>query len=144
METLIYIALFGILMSGAVVTTYELLEGGDRNQSSFSIQEEGTFLNRKINWALTGASAVTVTGVNTLTITRPDLGLQSPLVIVGNGTTITITRGASVAVQLNSDAFTITNVVSSLQPANQGRPPSITTSFLVKDKPFIFRKYLRQ
>ena len=144
-ETMVYIALFAILMSGAIAATYELLEGGDRNEASVSIQEEGTFLDRKINWALTGASATLVSGGgSTLTITRPDLGAQSPLVITGASGALTIKRGASAPVQLNSETYAVTSVVFTITPASGGRPPSITVSFLVQNKPFVFRTYLRQ
>jgi hypothetical protein len=149
METLIYIGLFSILMSGAVVATYNLLEGGNRNIASVGVQEEGTFLNRKINWALAGASAASVFGGTTLTITRPDLGAQSPLVITGNGATMTIARGAGgLAIELNSDRFAVSAPSSgptfSIQPASGGRPASVTASFVIQGKPFIFRTYLRQ
>jgi type II secretory pathway pseudopilin PulG len=51
-EVVLYIGLFGILVGGVIIAAYQLLEGGDRNQVNILIQEEGTFLNRKINWAL--------------------------------------------------------------------------------------------
>lgn len=149
METLIYIALFSILMSGAMIAAYNLLEGGGRNKLAIGTQEEGTFIDRKINWALTGASTVSASADGTtLTITRPDLGAQSPLVILGNGTTMTIARGASAAVGLNSDRFAITNPASGkifvIQPGSGGKPPAVTISFQIQGKPFIFRTYVRQ
>ena len=148
-ETLIYIALFSILMSGAIVGSYNLLEGGRRNSIAIGIQEEGAFLIRKINWALTNASAVSASSGGTrLTITRPDVGSQSPLVLVGNGTTLTLKRGASAPVELNSDRYAVTGPASgtlfSVRPAASGRPPSVTVSFEIQGRPFIFRTYLRQ
>ncbi len=146
METMIYIALFGLLMSGAIVGAYNLFEGSGRNITAVRIQEEGTFLNRKINWALSGATIASVSGGgNTLTVTRPDLGAQSPLVISGaTANAVTIARGIGAAVQLNSDRFPINNVQFSYQASANGRPPSIYVSFLVQDKQFNFRTYLRQ
>jgi prepilin-type N-terminal cleavage/methylation domain-containing protein len=145
METMIYIALFGIIMTGAVVGTYNLIEGGNHNINSTRIQEEGTFLNRKINWALSGATAATISGGgSTLTVTRPDLGAQSPLVISGTGNIITIARGTGAAVELNSDRFSISNVAFAYTAAVNGRPPSVSVNFKVADKPFDFRSYLRQ
>lgn len=147
METIIYIALFGILMSGAVIGAYNLFEGSDHNITATRIQEEGTFLNRKINWALSGATNASVSGGGSiLTITRPDLGAQSPLVISGTATvkTMTIARGVGTAVQLNSDRFPINNVEFTYQASVNGRPPSVSVNFLVQDKSFSFRDYLRQ
>lgn len=145
METMIYIALFGIIMSGALVGTYNLLEGGKRNIDTAKIEEEGTFLNRKLNWALTGATNATVTGGgSTINITRPDLGSQSPIVIKQSGTNMTITRGTGVEVELNNDRFHISGTNFVYTPASGGRPPSISATFKVEEKTFNFRNYLRQ
>lgn len=143
MEVIIYMGLFSILMSGAVVASYQLIDSGSRNQTFVTAQEEGTFLNRKINWALTGATAVT-SGVGTLTITRPDLGAQSPLVIVANGSTMTLSRGGSAPVVLNAAAFVIGSPSFVVTPATGGRPTLVSVSFLVGKTPFTFNSYLRQ
>jgi prepilin-type N-terminal cleavage/methylation domain-containing protein len=145
METMVYIALFALLMSGAVVGAYNLLEGSNRNVAATGIQEEGVFLNRKINWALTGASNATVSpSGDTITITRTDLAAQSPLVISGVNGKMTIARGIGTPMQLNSDRYTVSDVVFSYTASVNGRPPSVSVSFLIEDKPFNFRTYLRE
>ncbi len=145
METMVYIALFGILMSGAITSAWSLLEGGANNKNAMAVQEEGTFLSRKINWALTGATDVDVTGGGKiLTVTRPDLSADSPLVIGVSGSILTITRGSSVAVSLNGDFFKITDVQFTNTPETGGVPSSIEAKFSVNSTPFIFKTYLRQ
>ena len=145
METIIYIALFSLLMSGAVIGAYNLLEGSDRNIVATSIQEEGTFLNRKINWALSGATGVTVSGGGqSITITRPDLGLESPLVISGEGSNATISRGTAGPVLLNRERYPVSSLKFVYAASINGRPASVAVSFLIKDKLFNFRKYMRQ
>jgi prepilin-type N-terminal cleavage/methylation domain-containing protein len=145
METMIYIALFGIIMSGAVVGTYNLLEGGDRNVASAGVQEEGTFLIRKISWALSGGTAVSISGGGSiLTINTIAPGVTSPLVISGVGSNMTIARGGGASIVLNSDRFKISNVLFTYIASINGRPPSVSGSFLVGDKSFTFRDYLRQ
>lgn len=149
METIMYIALFSILMTGAVVAAYNLVEGASRNNAAIEVEEEGTFLDRKINWALTGATAVSASSDGTaLTITRPDLGSQSPLVITSDGTMMSLKRGIRAAVELNNDRFTVTSPTSgnifSVEPAVNGRPPSVTVSFEIEGMPFFFRTYVRQ
>jgi prepilin-type N-terminal cleavage/methylation domain-containing protein len=147
-ETMIYIALFGLIMSGAVVTAYQLLEGGRRNQAAISIQEEGTFLTRKINWALVGASEVNVIATTTLIITRPGLALytpsQSPLTITASGTIMTLARGTVAPIPLHGDAFAVTNLEFSIEPATGGRPTSTIAHFFVNEKPFTLKTYLRR
>ncbi len=39
-EVVIYIGLFGILMTGGIVATYQLLQGGAHNETAINIQEE--------------------------------------------------------------------------------------------------------
>lgn len=144
LETMIYISLFGLLMSGALVSVFSLIDGGNRNKSAIAIQEEGTFLNRKINWALTGATGVTAIGSTGISIDRPDLGAGSPVAISSGASGITIKRGGSSALLLNSDSFIPTNVVFIVVPAASSRPTSVSVSFLIKDRPFVFKTYLRQ
>lgn len=144
-ETLLYIALFGILMSGMVVAAYQLVSSGSHNQMSALIQEEGTFLSRKINWALTGASAVSVSnGGSTLTITRPDLGVQSPLVISDGGGVMTLMRSGSAQMTLNSVSLQVTGLLFTVTPAAFGRPTEVDVNFMVNNVPFIFKTYVHQ
>lgn len=138
-----YIGLFSILMGGTVVAAYQLMGSGTRTQNAVQTQEEGTFLNRKINWALTGASAVSASGA-TLTVTRPDLGAQSPLVISGGSGVMTLMRGGSSATTLNNTSLQVTNISFTVTPAAYGRPTEVDSSFSVGTMPFTFKTYLRQ
>jgi prepilin-type N-terminal cleavage/methylation domain-containing protein len=145
LETIIYIALFGIIMSGAVVTTYQLLESGRHNQIAIFTQEEGMFLSRKITWALTGATEVSVNAAkNVLIITRPDLSSESPLVLEATTSTMTLKRTGGTASILSGDRFLIADVVFTKTPALGEVPVSIETKFSVNGKLFIFKTYLRQ
>ena len=143
-EVIIYIGLFGILMSGIVIATYQLLDSGERNNKSVSIQEEGTFLNRKINWALSNATEVSVDGNGALVITRPDLGAASPIVVAGAATHLNMTRGSNAAAALNAVAMSVTGVTFTVDPAASGRPAAVTSAFSILGTPFVFQKYLRE
>ncbi len=57
-EAVVYLALFGILMGGAIVAAYNAFEGMSRGQAHAMLEEEGNFLMGKINWALAGAQSV--------------------------------------------------------------------------------------
>lgn len=144
-ETIIYVAIFSVIISGAIVGAYNLIEGSRRNTNIAQVEEEGTFLIRKINWALTGATNVSVTnGGATINITRPDLGAQSPLVIKQTGTNMTITRGTDAEVELNNNRFHISGTNFVYTAPVSGRPASISTTFKIEEKTFNFRNYLRQ
>jgi prepilin-type N-terminal cleavage/methylation domain-containing protein len=55
-ETVVYLALFGIMFSGAITAAYGILESGGRNNTRAMLQEEGEFMLAKINWAVSNAS----------------------------------------------------------------------------------------
>ena len=94
-ETIIYLALFAVLMTGALVAAYNLKEGGERMQTRAMLQEEGTFLLGKIEWSMLGASSIDEPGANaagtTLCVTKSD------------GTTVILDRmGMSVRIDTGS------------------------------------------
>jgi type II secretory pathway pseudopilin PulG len=91
-ETLVYIALFGILVGGFVVSAYNLFESNDRNQTKAMLQQEKEFVIGKINWALGSAKTVTVSTPDSLTVTNYDnstivLGLIDDAFAVGGAST---------------------------------------------------------
>lgn len=143
-EVLIYIALFGLLMSGAVVSAYQLLQSGENQATNFAAQQEGTFINRKLAWALAPATAVASSGGNTLTITRPDLGSQSPLVVDGTGERITLKRGTGAAQPLSTEGLALANVVFSTTPPANGLPEAVHVSYTLGGKDFTYAMYLRR
>ena len=142
-EVLIYIALFGLLMSGAVVSAYQLLQSGENQEISFAAQQEGTFINRKLAWALAPATAVSASGGNILTITRPDLGSQSPIVVDGSGDRITLKRGSGAALPLSTEGLALSNVVFSTNPPANGLPEAVHVSYTLGGKDFTYAMYLR-
>lgn len=125
-ETVIYLALFGIIMGGVGVVAYAVIEGAGRGQSRIVMQEEAGFLLGKINWALSGASNATVTPT-TLTVSKYNFNFN-PLVFTASGTKLSLKEGAGgTATNLNSDAVNA-NVVFANIPALNGRPQGVTAS----------------
>lgn len=110
-EAIVYLALFSILMSGALVSVYTLLGSSARNQTKATVQEEGSFLIGKIDWALTGAKVINSPAVNTsgntLIVSRYDASL-SPVVITVSGGTMSIAVGANPSHVLNNSNMPIT------------------------------------
>ncbi len=66
-EAVVYFALLGLIMTGALLTTYTMLESAGKTSGSNTVEEEGNFVVRKIDWALNGSSA-------TAAITAPAVG----------------------------------------------------------------------
>ncbi len=59
-EVVIYIALFSILMGSAFIVAYQLIQSSGNLSTKNTIQEEGNFVIRKLDWALSGADPTTV------------------------------------------------------------------------------------
>ena len=57
-ETIVYLALFSIMMGGAIVALFNLFESSGRELTHIMLQEEGNFIIAKINWAISGAQSV--------------------------------------------------------------------------------------
>ena len=60
-EALIYLALFALIIGGAMVAVYQIIESTNKTNGKVVIQEDVDFLLHKINWALNGATSVSVT-----------------------------------------------------------------------------------
>src|SRR6185503_6336526 len=103
-ETIVYLALFSILMTGIISSVYLLFENGDRNQTKAMLQEEKEYLLGKINWAMSGMQIVVTPGAGlsgtSLNIVKYD---GSPVTIGLSGTNMTFTTTGPAAVLNNSN-----------------------------------------
>ncbi len=148
-ETVIYIALLGILLTGALVASADLIESAGKSNAHATVQDEGSFASRKLEWALTGLTAApAISGsscAQTLTLTKT--GAQNnPIVFQYNSAT----KAIEMKEGLNGpNAVTTSNVsVSCLSftniPATGSGPSGISASFTINGVVFGVTKYLRQ
>ncbi len=68
-ETIIYIAIFSILISGLLNASYVLLSNLDRHDAQIAALAEGNFIRDKIDWLLAGASTVYAPSLNATSTT---------------------------------------------------------------------------
>ena len=145
-ETVIYLGLFTIIMGGFIVSAFYIFDSGNKTASLIAVQEEGTFLNRKLSWAIGSAIDADTIGADTLVLTRPDLPAdENPLTISFNAAegALMLERGSKGEEALNSAALEVSDVVFTVTNA-PGRPEYVGVSFEVEDKPFRLDIYLRQ
>ena len=86
-ETVIYLALFAVVIVGLMISGYGLIENVGRNQSESMLQEEATFLVAKIDWALAGAKSVSTPAAHS---SGKTLGIKKY-----DGTDVTISRSGT-------------------------------------------------
>ena len=122
-ETLVYLALFAVLVGGFVVSAYALFESNNRNAAKAMLEQEKGFVIGKINWALGGAQTVSVPNQQTLTVTKYD------------GTVVTVGFSGN-AVTVGGSPITNSNVVMSklvfIRTAPGGtNPESVEAGFTI-------------
>jgi Tfp pilus assembly protein PilE len=128
-ETLVYLALFAIMIGGIVSAAYLLFETNDRNQTKAMLQEEKNFVVSKINWALNGVNPA-------LSITPAANTSAATLVVTKyNGTTVTINPSGSTVTfngtALNNSNVTISKLVFIHTYAGGTNPESIEAGFTI-------------
>ncbi len=149
-ETLVYIGLFSILMVGALIGAFELAQSGPHNETAVALQEEGTFILRKLNWAFTGATSTTYSN-GTLTVWRlpgesfPDT--DNPLAFSVASGTLFLARSVYAPVALTGAAFTVSAFTATTTATY---PVEADVSFVLSSlganaqtAPFTYRTYLR-
>jgi prepilin-type N-terminal cleavage/methylation domain-containing protein len=149
-ETIIYIALFSIVITGGMVATYQIMQGTDAAANKIIIQEEANFLLRKIDWAMTGANTISTTSSPpSLTITK-----TGPTVLKFDFSSpagsIRLSKGGGSPSILNSSNIIISNL--SFNPVNIGSLHGINTVFTLTTnlngrnatQTFSTTKYLRK
>jgi len=117
-ETLLYLALFAIVIGGGMIAAYNIIEATSSNTNHVILQEEANFLLRKIDWALTGAKTVNPSGTN-LTITKYD---GTSVAFSYNSTTKTLQLNST---PLNSSNISLTGLT--FTPTSPGT--GVTTRF---------------
>ena len=134
-ETIIYLALFSVIIGGGMVGVYQIVDSNNKNLAATAMEQEANFLLRKINWALTGATDAIAPNSQTLNITK---GGNSYLFDF-NDKYLRL-DGA----ELNNDTAPVESLSFVSAPADGAKPASITAKFTIKGHLFETTKHLRQ
>ena len=117
-EVVIYLALFSMIMSGAIVSVYSIIESSGRNQTKAMVQEEGGFLLGKIDWTLTDVKINYPSGIaeinsptldsteNTLSLIKYEAGMPVNIIINISNDKMTLERSGNLY-PLNNDNVSV-------------------------------------
>ena len=149
-EVIIYITLFALLMGSAFIIAYQLIQGSGDVGTKNTVQEEGNFVLRKINWALTGVQTITTPSSGTthnLKLTKYD-GTKVEICI--NSSEVRIHEGTfGSCADADYLPLTTENVVVSdldfefIAPVSPG-PAGIKATARINGLDFIIAKYQRK
>jgi prepilin-type N-terminal cleavage/methylation domain-containing protein len=149
-ETIVYIALMGMLMTGALLCAYDLIQSSQKTGGKTAVQEEGTFVVRKLEWALADMSTAPTTGgsgcTQTISIAKTGYPLN-PIEFRRNTTnnTIEMREGGAGAYS----AITTSNVSASCFKASAiasvgSAPPGVVVTTTIAGLDFVNTKYVRK
>jgi len=151
-EVIIYIALFALLIGGAFIAAYQLIDVSGKLSAKTSTQEEGNFVNRKIDWALTGVQSITAPSIGTpnsgiLTVTKYG-GNQVDIRLTGTKIEIKESAGPNVFLPITTDNIVIKASSLNFQYLPTNGPAGVAATFIVVkdgvDFPFSVTKYIRK
>ena len=137
-ETIVYVALLGFMMSGAVITAYQVAQSSFVVSEKNTSQEEGGFVLRKLEHAFIGAADVWDSG-GSLVIDPYPVGPGDYVTLSVSGDTVFIKRGAGGAVELTTD-----NITAEFDfTVHAGPPKGVTATTTIDGVDFVITKYVR-
>jgi hypothetical protein len=109
-ETLIYLALFTIIMTGLIASAFMVIQNADKTSAKVGAGEEINFVLKKFDWVLTGADS------STLSISGGKLSFENPSL---SGDEISIERdGAFLVLGVDGGADKITTESAKVEDLN--------------------------
>ena len=136
-ETVVYVALLSILLSGAIVAAFSLSDGAAKNTETLQTKEEIAFIEDKIGWALMNATSITTTAtsIRIQKMTGDDfVSSDNPITLYEDDAMLLLKRGSAAPVPLNPDGFPVTAFHSSIKTTNSGKQVSV--AFEMRDQSF--------
>lgn len=132
LETIIYCALFSVLMTGALITTYALLSSSVSIAEKTNAIAESTFINQKLSWAVSGTKDIIKIDEKTVHIIRPDLGKNSPLIFYFYNEQLYLSRNTSTPQLISGNSYKVKNETIEVDE------DEIKITYTINKIPFIF------
>ncbi len=153
-ETIIYIALFSLLVGTVFITAYEIITSSRSLSTRTEVQNEGNFVIRKINWVLTGVEIINTPSTSkakNLRVVKYDgtkihICLEENKIKIHEGTYGNCSD--SNYINLNTDNVSVSDLEFEFIPAVGTGPSGIKSTIIItengKDFNFSITKYLRK
>lgn len=141
-EVVIYLALFSLLMTGILQTVYIVFETTTVSEDKIFVLADGNFLNQKLTWLFTGATAVDVISTSSVSILRPDLGSSSLLTLSSSGGAWYLQRGTSSPQTLINDHIFVSDTIITVTPETSGKASVLLISYKLANTPFTYKTLL--
>ncbi len=149
-ETIVYMALLGLIMTGVLLSAFDLIASTQSSAGKTTAQEEGAFAERKLEWALADMSAAPITGgsgcAQTLSVNKTGYE-KNPVEFRRNALNNTIEireggNGSYIALTTNNVSATCLTFTSI--PAAGNAPPGVTAATTLNGFEFVNTHYVRK
>ncbi|MDO8443052.1 MAG: hypothetical protein Q7S81_02225 [bacterium] len=146
-ETIIYTALVFIIISGSLITVFQVLESNNALYNKIITEQEANFLLRKFSWAVSGASSINLPAAgaagSVLSVNKINFS-ENPLIFDLNASDIRLKRGSNEPVILNNQNVKIKSLIFQRLAAVGNTPEAIKINLTVDTQPFSATIYLRK
>lgn len=148
-EIIIYVALFSIIITGAFVTSFQLMNSDTRTNQGIVVQEEGNFVVNKLNWAMTGLSPTIIptvngTGCNQILTTNKINYPFNPIVFRMNESKIEMSESGGAYTPITTANVKVTCFKAIIIPTNGQSPLGISATTTIDGVDFSTTKYNRK
>jgi len=115
-ELIVYLALFSVIMGGAVISVYSMAETSGSNETKVMMLAEGLFLQAKIQWALSNVDVVYAPATSSTCTTECLLSIkkQNPdgrlVVLTHEGSNMVISHDGGEKKILNNSSTIVSSV----------------------------------
>lgn len=142
-EVIVYVALLGLFLSGAIVAAFALSDSNMWNIRNAHIQEEAAFMSQKILWALTNATEVEIVGDGVFIAKQAGEDFpvgDNPIAIYREDTSLMLKRNTREPLPLNAMSLPVEDFEAEIVAETTGK--TITVRFQLAGKPFIVQRFI--
>jgi type II secretory pathway pseudopilin PulG len=144
-EMIIYVGLFGILIGGILVSVFQLSTNAYRTDENISTHEEMNFVVKKLDWALSDASNISVSSGD-LIVTNPNISGNTLIFAYDDSDpdykTITLKVGAGSADPLTTTNVSVEDVVFQ-DVSTPNAPKGVKINIDIDGSEVEFEKYIK-
>ncbi len=153
-ETIIYIALFTLLVGTVFISAYQIIENSQKLSDKTVMQNEANFVLRKISWVVTGAQTIhTPSAQNTTNLkitkydgTKIEICLDENIIKIHEGNFRSCDDSEYLA--LTTDNISVSSLLFELIPGVGSGPAGIKATITITENntefPFTITKHLRK
>lgn len=145
-ETIVYIALLSILISGSILITYQITQGTENVNTKTTTDEEAHFLLRKIDWTLSGITAINdpAAGSSGAGLSVDKINGPNPLVFDLDSGNVRLSRASGGFTILNSENVMVSGLLFEHIAPVGTKPAAVRVSFTLGGRQFEQTRYIRK